>query len=217
MANAITALRLLLLFLFVWVVYAAPPPWQFANLVLLTIVFGLDGVDGFVARKFGEDSAFGAVFDIAADRVVENVLWLVLAERGLIPVWVAIIFLTRGFLVDSLRTHQAPVAPFDTTKTRLGLFLVKSRFMRFNYALLKLLAFEWLFLLYALASVYPAIWHAQQHWMLPIGEALVYVTVTFCIVRALPALLEPLASQMAARNFGRRNGAGPRRRRRHAH
>lgn len=217
MANAITTLRLVLLFLFVWVIYVAPPPWQLANLSLLAAIFGLDGLDGFVARIRGETSTLGAVFDIAADRVVENVLWLVLAERGLVPVWVAIVFLTRGFLVDSLRTHHAGVAPFDTTKTQVGLFLVKSRFMRFNYALLKLLAFSWLFLLYALASDYPATWQAQQAWMRPIGDGLVYITVAFCIVRALPPLFEPIASQMALRRPGPRDGTRSHRRRRHAH
>jgi CDP-diacylglycerol--glycerol-3-phosphate 3-phosphatidyltransferase len=216
-ANAITAFRLLLLFLFVALVYTVPPPWQFANLILLTIIFALDGLDGFVARIRGEASTFGAVFDIAADRIVENVLWLVLAERGLVPVWVPIVFLTRGFLVDSLRAHQTDVAPFDTARTRLGLFLVKSRFMRFNYALLKLLAFGWLFLLYAFASDYPSIWQAQQSWMLPIGDVLVYITVAFCIVRALPTLLEPIAAQMALRRPGQRHGTRSHRRRRHAH
>ena len=54
-------------------------------------VIGLDGVDGYVARKRNETSVFGSIFDIAIDRVVENVLWVVLADLGLAEEQVAFI------------------------------------------------------------------------------------------------------------------------------
>jgi len=59
------------------------------------IIIALDGVDGCVAHNRGEISLFGSIFDIAADRMVESVLWLVLANQDLVPVWVTILFLTR--------------------------------------------------------------------------------------------------------------------------
>src|SRR3546814_3442538 len=55
--------------------YWAPPRWQLLDPPLLLLIISLDGLDGWVARRRGETSVFGAVFDIAADRVVEAVLW----------------------------------------------------------------------------------------------------------------------------------------------
>src|SRR5690606_14078308 len=105
--------------------------WQLLDPPLLLLIISLDGLDGWVARRRGETSLFGAVFDIAADRVVEVVLWLVLADLGLVPIWVAILFVTRGVLVDSIRYARIASGGgvFDMT-SRIGRFLVAGRFMR---------------------------------------------------------------------------------------
>ena len=73
-------------------------------MVLIIVVFASDGLDGWVARKRGSTSQFGAVFDIAGDRIVENALWIIFADLDLIPVWVPLMVMTRGFLVDGLRS-----------------------------------------------------------------------------------------------------------------
>ena len=92
MANLITLSRFLLLFLLVALAYWAPPPMQLVNAPLLVLIIALDGLDGWVARRRGETSVFGSIFDIAVDRVVETVLWIVLGHLGLIPMWVSIVF-----------------------------------------------------------------------------------------------------------------------------
>lgn len=199
MANLITALRLLLLFLFVVWLYQAPAPWQFANLALLGLIFLLDGVDGYVARRRGKASAFGAVFDITADRVVENILWLVLVDLGWAPVWVAIVFLTRGFLVDSLRSQERGKTPFDMMRSRLGRFLVKGRFMRFSYALVKFLTFAWLCMLVPLEETYPELWQVHQGWLLMVADGLIYLAVALCLIRGLPVLAESLLTHLHTR------------------
>ena len=56
-----------------------------ACIFLLLFIFISDGLDGWVARRRGTTSDFGAVFDIASDRIVENALWVVFAQMGLIP------------------------------------------------------------------------------------------------------------------------------------
>src|SRR6476661_8761933 len=80
MANAITVGRLILLFIVIWLIYVGNVQVITACLVLVIIVFASDGLDGWVARKTGSTSTFGAVFDIAGDRVVENALWVIFAE-----------------------------------------------------------------------------------------------------------------------------------------
>ena len=50
--------------------------------VLLPVLFLMDWFDGYVARTKNQVSDLGSVLDIAIDRVVENVLWLVFAHQG---------------------------------------------------------------------------------------------------------------------------------------
>ena len=120
MANLITTIRFALLFVLVASAYFATATWQLLNAPLLLLIIALDGVDGYVARRRGETSAFGAIFDIAVDRVVENVLWVVLAHLDLVPVWVAIVFITRGSIVDSIR-----YAAISGGKTAFGMILAE--------------------------------------------------------------------------------------------
>ena len=132
MANLITLARFILLFVLIGLAYAQNAKLQLINCPLLVIIFFLDAVDGYVARKRKEESLFGATFDIAIDRVVENVLWLVLVDLRIIPVWVAAVFLIRGFAVDAIRSQGALKghAPFGMIRSKIGKFIVASRFMR---------------------------------------------------------------------------------------
>lgn len=206
LANWVTVFRLLLLFLFVIWVYQTPFQWPLFNVAFLGVIFILDAVDGFVARIRDEASVFGAVFDIAADRVVENILWLVLVDLGWVPVWVGIVFLTRSFLVDSLRSGSGQeVAPFELMRSPLGRFLVKGRFMRFSYALVKFLVFAVLFGLIPLAEGYPELWYAYRPWFLPVADALVYLAVALCVIRGLPVLFESLLAQASGSHDARSN------------
>lgn len=191
MANLITSFRLVLLFLFVGWVYGVPMEWQTVNPLFVSCIFLLDGLDGYVARARNETSAFGASYDIAADRVVENVLWLLLVDIGQAPVWVAIVFLTRGILVDSLRSPQdGKTAPFDTLATPLGLWLTKSRTMRLSYAVIKFLAFGWLFTAPAIHAAYPHLGADHGALMQWTGTILISLAVAMCLLRGLPAIVE---------------------------
>ncbi|MCF7853244.1 MAG: CDP-alcohol phosphatidyltransferase family protein [Candidatus Pacebacteria bacterium] len=192
MANGITLVRFILLYVLVGMAYQEGSLWQLANFPLLVVIFILDGIDGYVARKRHEESLFGAIFDIAVDRIVENVLWLVLADLNVIPVWVAIVFVTRGFLVDSVRAHGASrgETPFGMMTSQIGKFLVAGRFMRIFYAVLKGTAFGYIFMIQPWEFLYPAFyirWHVPLEL---VKEVLVYVTVALCVARGLPVILE---------------------------
>lgn len=191
MANAITLARLALLFVLVAMAYWAPPRWQLLDPPLLLLIISLDGLDGWVARRRGEASLFGAVFDIAADRVVEVVLWLVLADLGLVPIWVAILFVTRGVLVDSIRYARIASGGgvFDMT-SRIGRFLVAGRFMRGAYGALKAVAFGWLLMLQPWPRLDPGSWAEWLPLTTPVTAALVYACVALCLARGLPVIAE---------------------------
>ncbi|MDX1594108.1 MAG: CDP-alcohol phosphatidyltransferase family protein [Gammaproteobacteria bacterium] len=192
MANLVTTFRFFLLFVLVALAYQDDPYWLLACTPLVILVFILDGVDGWIARRRGESSLFGAIFDIAVDRVVENVLWIVLADLGVVPVWVAILFVTRGILVDSLRSEGTArgESPFGMMSSRLGRMLVSGRPMRLAYGVVKGAAFAWLLFLLPWPGLAPEWWAEWRGAMTLTGDLLVYAAAILCVVRGLPVILE---------------------------
>jgi CDP-diacylglycerol--glycerol-3-phosphate 3-phosphatidyltransferase len=193
MANLVTFCRLLLLFVLVGMIYWAPPAWQLWNLPLLVLIMLMDALDGFVARAFGESSLFGATFDIAVDRVVETVLWVVLGHIGLVPIWAAIVFILRGNIVDAIRNSAAAsegVAPFEMMRSPVGRFLVGGRFMRGFYNTVKMATFGLALLLQPLPMLYPGFWAEAGGPAGVILTVLVWISVALCLVRGAPVVIE---------------------------
>jgi phosphatidylglycerophosphate synthase len=85
-ANTVTLIRALLLALLVGLVYEPPTTgalWY--GVVVATLALILDGVDGWIARRYAEASRFGARFDMETDAalmLVLAVLVWVLARAG---------------------------------------------------------------------------------------------------------------------------------------
>ena len=193
MANFITFIRLILLLVLVLSIYWADPSWQRANMPLMFLIMVLDVLDGWVARKFNQSTLFGAVFDIAADRIVETVLWVVLADIGLVPVWAAIVFIVRGNIVDTIRNSMAAsqgVAPFAMMQSPLGRFLVSGRFSRGFYNTVKIAAFGWVLMIQPMPVIYPDHWAAISDVSGTITMVLVWLSVIFCLLRGAPVVIE---------------------------
>lgn len=192
MANLVTLARfVLLLVLIVWA-YAQNPKLQLVNCPLLVIIFILDAVDGHIARKRNESSLFGATFDIAIDRVVENVLWVVLVDLRLIPVWVAVVFLIRSFVVDSIRSQGAAEGknPFGMIRSPIGRFIVAGRFMRLFYGALKAVTFAFIFLIQPWPALFPIFYSESKTFLTVMKWILVYGTLVVCVIRGLPPIFE---------------------------
>ena len=119
---------------------------------LIIVLILLDTFDGVVARRRGQTSLMGSVLDIAADRTVEFLLWVVFADLDLIPIVFPLIVLTRGVFVDAIRA-VAPskgLTPFEMMRSNLGRFLVKSPWLRTPFAIAKASAFFFLALTHGL-------------------------------------------------------------------
>jgi CDP-diacylglycerol--glycerol-3-phosphate 3-phosphatidyltransferase len=198
MANLVTLSRLLLLLVVVWIFYLPPTPWALANFVLIILVFVSDGLDGYIARKRNEASLFGALFDIAGDRIVEMTLWIVAADRDLVPIWVPLVFIMRGVIVDTIRSSYAAaqgVAPFAVMRSPIGKFIVAGKFMRVFYAVCKAAAFAGLALQRPGPEFLPTFW-SQIGW-LPTGLTylFVYLSVVLCVARGWPVIAEFVYAQ----------------------
>lgn len=192
MANVVTLLRLLLLFVLVSLIYRASPEWQLVNAPLLLVIIALDALDGYVARRRGESSVFGSIFDIAVDRVVELILWVALGHIGLVPIWVAMVFIIRGVMVDAIRyaAISRGETAFGMMRSRWGRFLVAGTFMRGLYGIIKAATFGWILLLQPWPALLPDFWSRWSHALVAGTAVLVGLSVFLCILRGLPVLVE---------------------------
>lgn len=186
-ANTITLLRMPLLAFIVGLLYlpSATPRFVAAGLILLLIL--MDMLDGLVARAMHQASVLGSVLDIAADRTVELVLWVVFAHLNLISVVVPLIVLARGVFVDAIRA-VAPsrgLAPFDLLRSQLGRFLVKSPWLRTPYGVVKAVAFFLLAVQHGYAAT-----DAVSPGLVVAALAATWLAVAFSLLRGLPVLIE---------------------------
>jgi CDP-diacylglycerol--glycerol-3-phosphate 3-phosphatidyltransferase len=84
MANFITIFRVFLVFISVYLLLDKTPINYLVALFLVALAFAMDGLDGYVARKFNETSKLGAVLDIMSDRIAENTYWITFIRTILI-------------------------------------------------------------------------------------------------------------------------------------
>ena len=192
MANLITLSRYPLLFLYLALMYYGGETAHLWNVPLIILIFSLDTLDGWVARQRDETSLLGSVFDIATDRTMEYVLWVIYAHLGLISVLVPIIVLIRGTSVDAVRSigMKKGVSAFEQIQSPINRFLVKSRFMRALYGTVKAAAAGFLTLSFALPST-------GSGWTLFIYQgamAFTWISVLVCVVRGVPVLSEGIKS-----------------------
>lgn len=80
MANIITIARIILLFIGIGFIYSHNIYGEILAFAIVIIVIIMDWIDGYVARKRGNTTPFGAVLDIMGDRIVESSLWIVFAH-----------------------------------------------------------------------------------------------------------------------------------------
>lgn len=198
MANAVTMSRFVLLLAVLFIAYNVDGPWLLLNVPLVILIFISDGIDGYVARKRHEESLFGAVFDIAADRIVEYVLWVALADLDLVPIWVPLVFIVRGTLTDAIRSAagRRGQTPFGMMRSRLGRAIVVGGFMRSGYAVVKAVAFCWLLMLPGLPDAAPSVWSEHSEMLLLIGMMLTWLAVVLCILRGVPVVMEFTAQHL---------------------
>ncbi|HEU4563517.1 MAG TPA: CDP-alcohol phosphatidyltransferase family protein [Gemmatimonadaceae bacterium] len=188
-ANAVALVRALLAFVVVALLYRGRHLYLGA-VVLTGVAIWMDALDGWVARRFGEVSRFGAVLDILTDRIVELTYWITFAALGWIPVWVPLVVAVRGLLVDGARAlaFERGYTAFGATtmmSSPLGRLLVSSRASRNAYGAAKVLAFTLLIL--ASAAGIPEALRAP---VALAAQASVFVAVALCVVRGVPVLAE---------------------------
>lgn len=96
--NVITAVRLLCLPLFLWLLFVQEDRVWAA--CVLGALGATDWVDGYIARRWDQVSTVGKVLDPVADRLLFFVGGAAIIIDGSIPMWFAVLVLTREVLVS---------------------------------------------------------------------------------------------------------------------
>jgi len=192
MANAITLGRMPLLFIYIYLLYTGHPVIIFWCVPFIIIIMLLDMVDGMVARRLNQTSLLGSTLDIAVDRALEIILWVVFCSLGLIPIVIPLIVITRGTLTDAVRcvgTCNGTPA-FNQLKNPINRFLVSSRFMRDFYGAIKGAAFAIL----TLDLGFQALKHVWSDWIHSFAVGLSWATIVLTIVRGIPVIMEEVTT-----------------------
>ncbi len=196
-ANIITLTRVFLAMVTL-VLFQMGFYFRVAALPLMIFVFYMDSLDGYVARKLGIASDFGALFDITGDRIVEHVYWIFFTALGLVSFWVPIIFISRSFLVDTVRSMafsregKTPFGEKSMMRSKFTLFLTSGRFMRAIYGFMKLFTFALLGAILVLEAdsgqISRYLSQNFQAGLALFAQICVWITTALCIIRGLPVL-----------------------------
>src|SRR3972149_2113676 len=197
MANFITILRIILLFIGIAFIYSYTFHGELIAFIIILSVIIMDWLDGYIARKRNITTQFGAVIDILGDRIVENSLWILFAHIRPLPVGVLLIVTVRGFVTDSMRSAalakgKTPFGENTMIRTEIGRLIVSSKLSRGIYGVAKVLTFCYLILYLAYLGalkVHPyAVFSSWQGRLYTTGLILVYFTIVICVLRAIPVI-----------------------------
>lgn len=191
MANIVSVSRIFVAYAAILCLYEKTTWAYILAFVLTAIAFAMDGLDGYIARKFNQSSEWGSVLDILGDRIVEVSYWIVFAVMGWINIIFPLICVARAFTTDGIRSvalSKGMTAFGDKTmqSTSWGKFICASRFMRISYAVAKVMAFM---LLIVVNTPGMELWNGTPILHM-ITMTLAWIAIIFCVVRAIPVVVE---------------------------
>lgn len=107
--NIITSLRILLIPVIV-IVFYLPGSWSHITAAGIFVVAALsDWLDGYLARKWNQHTAFGAFFDPVADKLIVCITLVLLVEQYT-SIWLtlpAMVIIGREVVISALREWMA--------------------------------------------------------------------------------------------------------------
>ena len=96
--NALTVARLALIPVFVVLVVASDEGYSWAAAIVFAVAGVTDQIDGFLARRWNVESAFGKIADPLADRLMIDAAVVLLWLEGRLP-WLALVIPARDLLL----------------------------------------------------------------------------------------------------------------------
>ena len=122
-------------------------PWQEVAAALLFILASItDGVDGYLARKWGQITTIGMLLDPLADKIMVTgaLIALVAYTPQVVRVWIAVVIIGREFLISGLRSIAASEG-FTIQASDLGKLKTVLQIVSVVAAILSHYWFQWQF------------------------------------------------------------------------
>ena len=125
--NLITILRFLLVPAVVLAMLNMRWDWAFAGFLVAGIS---DGVDGFIARRFNQQSKLGAYLDPMADKVLLVSVFVVMGFIGELPLWLVVTMVSRDALIicavllSTVMAHPVEMKPLYVSKANTAAQIV---------------------------------------------------------------------------------------------
>ncbi len=123
--NKITIARIIMIFIFLivcnvddYLPSGISTHWRITGLVFAILAGITDILDGYIARKFNLVTDFGRLMDPLADKIFMATTFIMLVDKAILAGWVAVIVLSREFLVTGLRllaTSKGEIISADVT------------------------------------------------------------------------------------------------------
>jgi cardiolipin synthase (CMP-forming) len=116
--NFISSLRILLI---VPIVLALHRQLFVVTLWLFGAAAVSDGVDGFLAKRFGWQTQLGGMLDPIADKLMLATVFIVLAVLGLVPVWLTAVVIARDcIIVLGAASYRVLLGPVEARPSRIS-------------------------------------------------------------------------------------------------
>ncbi len=125
--NTLTLFRLLMVPLVIVAINQHDFSLAFWGFVLAGVT---DGVDGFIARHFNQQTALGAYLDPLADKALIVSIYVALAVTGHLPSWLAVLVVSRDVLIIGavilswLMDHPVTIRPILVSKANTAMQIV---------------------------------------------------------------------------------------------
>ena len=190
MANIVSISRIFVAFIAIGLLFRYTTLSYILSVILTGIAFAMDGVDGYIARKYNQSSELGSVLDIIGDRIVEASYWIVFAVLGWLNIIFPLICVARAFTTDGIRSvalskGMTAFGEKSMQTTTWGKFICGSKFMRIGYAVAKVAAF----ILLIVANI-PSLYYGIATSMRLIAVIFAWIAIIFCVIRAIPVVVE---------------------------
>ena len=147
---ALTWLRVAAIPLLIGIFYL-PGAWltPLEKNVIATIIFVFaaltDWLDGFLARRMQQESAFGQFLDPVADKLIVAAALLVLLNMDRVQVWVALIIIGREITISALREWMALLGAGKSVAVHMvGKLKTTAQLVAIPFLLLNDTLFGWL-------------------------------------------------------------------------
>ncbi|MER8466301.1 CDP-alcohol phosphatidyltransferase family protein [Mesorhizobium sp. M1396] len=125
--NLITILRFVLVPAVVLAMLQARWDWAFAGFLVAGIS---DGVDGFIARRFNQQSTLGTYLDPMADKLLLVSVFVVMGFIGQLPLWLVVTMVSRDALIvcavvlSTVMAHPVEMKPLFVSKANTAIQIV---------------------------------------------------------------------------------------------